>query len=96
MDFSIFSRTRFKAGVEIHFRIFRLTVQRNGLLMIQNIKTGEIIFKDLDPVTVTVVGQPYSFKAMEAVLYHKECICDVPDSGGDFKIFDLSFDYTFE
>lgn len=98
MDFSIFSRTRFKAGVEIHHRLYSVYVQRDGRLKIQNIRTGKYIFKNLDPATLTVAGDPYDFEALQDVLYHRDCICDFPDGGGgtESKIFDLSFDKTFE
>ena len=98
MDFSIFSRTRFKAGVEIHHRLYSVYVQRDGRLKIQNIRTGEYLFKDLETASLTVNGQPYNFEALQDVLYHRDCICDFPDGGGgtESKIFDLSFDKTFE
>lgn len=97
MDFSIYNAKYFKVGIDYFVRVYRVYLKQNGMLRVSNMMTGALMFENLDPATVTLNGQPFIFDNMQDIIFNRSCLCDesgeLPDP---FKIFDLSFDETFE
>lgn len=97
MDFSIFSNTRFKAGIDLLHRSYEVKQLRSGLIEIRNMISGFIAFT-LNFDDITIDGNPLvKLDDLQAIVYNRECLCDI--SGDDdyyMGIFDNSFDKTFE
>ena len=98
MELSIFSKTLFKWGIDFKKRTFAAYEKKNGLIKITNIITGEILAEDLDINSLTSGGSALSgFEELQDIIFNKACLCsEDPEPEIPFKIFDLSFDTSFE
>jgi len=97
MNFEILSNTRFKIGVDYYKRIYQVQKKRNGKIKIRNILTGEILFDNLEFNQVTINGQPLTnIDDLQNIIYNFSCICDHDLEDENFRIFDNTFDNTFE
>lgn len=96
MNFEIVTNSRFKIGIDFYKRIYQAKLLADGTVRIFNIYTGEILFNNLDLSTTTVNGQPATFEGLQEIIYNFECACDPDLEDTDYKIFDESFDNTFE
>lgn len=97
MNFEIVNIRIFKINVDFYPRVFSVLKKRNGLLRLRNVLTGIILIDNLDPATVLIENEPMqNLRQLQAIILNQECLCD--DDGGDvdFKIFDRTFDRTFE
>lgn len=96
MDFSIHTNTRFKVGIDFYLRLYQATVLRDGSVQIRHVRTGSVLAV-LDPSTILVDGHPMqSIDDLQAVIYNLECDCDTALDDNNKRIFDMSFDKTFE
>ena len=96
MDFSIYTNTRFKTGIDFYPRLYQTNVLRDGSVQIKHVRTGSVLAV-LDPNTITIEGQPMqSIADLQAVIYNLECDCDPAMDDSLLRIFDMSFDKTFE
>ena len=96
MDFSIFSNIRFKAGIDLLHRIYEVRQLRDGKIEIKNIYSGFIAF-NLNFEDITIDGEPLiNVDDLQAVVYNRECLCDISIDDEYMGIFDNSFDKTFE
>lgn len=108
MDFKIVNTTTFRVGIDYHRRSFVVKQHRDGTLNIHHV-TGAVLYEHLHPAEVSIDGTPIPYAVVDGriilnlaplqdVLYSRACICD--HSGGEdpqeSKIFDLSFDPSFE
>ncbi len=98
MNFKIVNIKNFAIDVDFYRRVFSVKQKRNGLLIIKNILTGAILIDNLNPGTVTIEGTPLgNIDQLQAVIFNQNCFCeDDGGGGGEFKIFDRTFDRTFE
>ena len=96
MNFEIVTNSRFKIGIDFYNRIYKAKLLSDGAVKIFNIYTGKTLFSNLDLSTITVNGQLATFESLQEVIYNFECICDPDLEDTDYKIFDESFDKTFE
>ena len=96
MNFEIITNSRFKIGIDYYKRIYQAKLLSDGTVKIFNIYTGKTLFNNLDLSITTVKGQPATFESLQEVIYNFECICDPDLQDTDYKIFDESFDNTFE
>ena len=97
LNFKIFSNTRFSVGVDILLRRYQAVEKRNGLIKIRDISSGAILYDNLSLTSILIDGQRITNIAeLQKVIFNVECFCDPEESDGDFKIFDLTFDHTFE
>lgn len=99
MDFKKLSKTKFRAGVDIFSRHYSVTMSRYGTLSIKDLLSSDRILTGLDPASVTLDGQPFNLFDLQDILFNKACICDAPENPQiplEDKIFDLTFDKTFE
>lgn len=96
MDFVIYTNTRFRVGIDIYPRMYQAVQKRNGLIRIRHIRSGFILFDNLSLSDIQVEGVPaQNLNDLQTILYNRSCECsDMPDEG--VRIFDLSFDPTFE
>lgn len=99
MDFSIHSKTKFKAGIDYYSRVYVVQELRNGKVQIRHMLTADVIYV-LALSEITLNGQPMqSLDDLQEILFSRHCYCDPSEPDQDpepFKIFDLSFDQTFE
>lgn len=96
MDFSIFSNIRFKAGIDLLHRLYEVRRLRDDKIEIKNIYSGFIAF-NLNFEDVTIDGEPLvNIDDLQAVVYNRECLCDISGDEDYMGIFDNSFDKTFE
>lgn len=97
MNFEIKSKQLFTAGINTYSRKFAVSYKRNGKLKIYNILTAEAIFDDLTEAEIKIDNQPFTnIEDLQKVLFNKSCVCDSVIDNNEFKIFDGSFDSTFE
>ena len=96
MNFEIVTNSRFKIGIDFYKRIYQAKLLADGTVRIFNIYTSEILFNNLDLSTTTVNGQQATFENLQEIIYNFECACDPDLEDTDYKIFDESFDNTFE
>ena len=96
MNFEIVTNSRFKIGIDFYKRIYQAKLLSDGTVNIFNIYTGKTLFNNLDLSTTSVNGQPATFESLQEVIYNFECACNPDLEDTDFKIFDESFDNTFE
>lgn len=100
MNFKIVNITSFSVGIDFYRRVFSVKQKRNGLLILKNILTGATLIDNLNPVIVTIDSKPMeNIRQLQSVVWNPNCLCE--DDGGDggnddFKIFDRTFDRTFE
>lgn len=82
-------------GVTIVPRIFESNINGSGIIVLRNVFTGaKIILDTLENITLD--GFPTTFKALRKVFYNFSCACEFNGDEPLFKIFDYTFDYTFE
>lgn len=97
MNFEIITNTRFKVGVDIYNRIYQVVQKNNGLLKLVNVTTGKILYDNLDPENITINGSAMnSIEELQEVVYNRQCECDSELDDDNYRIFDMSFDETFE
>lgn len=97
MNFEIVNVRMFKIGVDFYSRIFSVKQKRNGLLILKNVLNGNILMDNLNPEIVLIENQPMqNIQQLQAVILNQQCLCDDDGGGDDFKIFDRTFDRTFE
>jgi hypothetical protein len=97
MNFSIVSKQLFTAGINTYSRKYAVSYKKNGRLRIYNILNGDILFDDLQESEVNINGQPFTnAENLQKILFNKSCICDTDVDNNNFRIFDGSFDLTFE
>lgn len=97
-NFEIFSSKRFKIGVDLHFRVYQIILKRNGKYKIRNIKNGSLLLNDILFSEMYIDGEPIQYiSQIEDVILNKNCDCsDAPPEPEQPKIFDRTFDPTFE
>ena len=96
MNFEIVTNSRFKIGIDFYKRIYQAKLLSDGTVNIFNIYTGKTLFNNLDLSTTSVNGQPATFENLQEIIYNFECTCNPDLEDTDYKIFDESFDNTFE
>ncbi len=96
MNFEVINIRFFSIGVDYHPRIYAVMKKRNGLLRLTNKLTGEVFIDNLNENTVLINNVPMqNISQLQNVVFNQSCLCD--DYGGDdSKIFDRTFDKTFE
>lgn len=100
MNFEIVNIRSFKLGIDFYKRIYSVQKKRNGLLRLTNVFNGETLIDNLNPQTVLIENLPMlNIEQLQMVIMNQNCLCE--DDGGDggnddFKIFDRTFDRTFE
>lgn len=96
MDFSIHTNTRFKAGIDFYPRLFKAHLLKNGNVIIKHIFKGYIIF-NLPFNSIFIEGVPLqNVDDLQSLIYNFECGCDPSLDDDNTRIFDDSFDNTFE
>lgn len=95
MDFRVLTTQRFEAGVDRLPRIMWVEEKKNGRIGIVSTVTGDTIF-ELHKQQITVDGQPYTYEGLQKVVFNDDCVCAGIEDDSEYRIFDLSFDNTFE
>ena len=97
MNFETVNIRSFKLGIDFYRRVFSVKQKRKGLLIIKNILTGAILIDNLDPQTVLIENLPMqNIEQLQMVIMNQQCLCEEDGDSEDFKIFDRTFDRTFE
>ena len=98
MDFKIISKNFFKFGIFQKRRVYAVRLKRSGLLKIVNIFDGALLADNLVLSDLTIDGTPIlSINDLQDIIFNRSCLCgEDPEPEIPFKIFDLSFDTSFE
>jgi hypothetical protein len=89
MNFKIVTNSRFTADIDFYKRTYYVLQKSNGLIKISNVLSGKILFDNLNPADITIDGILMThIDELQNVVYNNE--------DEDFKIFDKTFDKTFE
>lgn len=97
MNFKIVTNGRFTADIDFYKRTYYVLQKSNGLIKISNVLNGKILFDNLNPADITIDGiQMTRIDELQNVVYNKSCYCDPNNEDEDYKIFDKTFDKTFE
>lgn len=97
MNFTIKSKQLFIAGINTYSRKYAVTYKKNEKLKIYSLLTGETLIDNLSESEIQIDNQPYTnIEDLQRILFNKSCICDSDVDDNEFKIFDGSFDETFE
>jgi len=96
MNFEIVNNNVFKIDFDFHKRIFSVLKKTNGLLKFTNVLTGFVFIDNVDPEIILINNEPMeSLRDLQEIIFNQKCFCE--NGGGDeFKIFDRTFDRTFE
>lgn len=97
MDFLYYSLTHFKAGIDYLPRVYQVVSDKYGTVKLRNVLNGNELFH-MRPDEIIINGLPSNIVQLQDLVFNSSCVCDGDevDYGDEFKIFDLSFDETFE
>lgn len=97
MNFTIYTNTRFKAGVDIFNRLYYAILKANNKIKIINALDESILFDNLIPDQILIDGKKMQNIAdLEVVIFNKHCVCPSELDDENMRIFDETFDKTFE
>lgn len=97
MNFEIYSNTRFNIGVDIFNRLYYAIQKSNGKIKLINALDGSILRDNINPNEITIAGRPMKhLSELEAVIFNKNCTCNESLDNDEKRIFDQTFDKTFE
>jgi len=97
MNFSIANIRLFTIGIDFYHRIYTVIQKSNGLLKFTNALDGSIFLDNVNISIITIDGNPAeNIKQIQEVIFNQECFCTEEELNDDFKIFDRTFDKTFE
>lgn len=97
MNFETFTIQRFKVGVDYYKRTYQVFVSKSGKITVKNVLNGSILLWMVEPETIQINGEPMIFISdLQELVYNQRCVCDDEPDDGDWKIFDQTFDNTFE
>ena len=98
VNFKIVSKNFFKFGIFQKRRVYAVRIKRSGLLKIVNIFDGSTLADDLVLSDLSIDGAAIlSLNDLQDVLHSRSCLCgDDPEPVIEIKIFDESFDPSFE
>lgn len=95
MNFAKVTNTKFRIDNKLFHRVYQTQKLKSGLIRIYNVKTGAILFNNLNFLDVKCENKNCSLEYLQDIIYNRSCVCkDLEDE--EYKIFDLSFDNTFE
>lgn len=97
MNFETHTMQRFKVGVDYYKRTYQVYLRKNGKITVKNVLNGSYLLFGADPETIQINGQPMTDIAdLQRLIYNQKCVCTIENDDVDWKIFDLTFDKTFE
>lgn len=96
-NFKIATNTRFTVDIDLYPRAYSVQKKRNGKIRITNVLDGSILFDNLRLDEILIDGNPIqNTQKLQDVVFNSSCYCDSEHEDEDYKIFDDSFDQTFE
>ena len=96
MNFEIIDWRTFSIDGVVYKRLFYAR-KRGDLISIVNVLSRKILIADINYDTITIDDEHIqNLNQLEAVLYNKSCVCEKEGEDNEFKIFDETFDNTFE
>ena len=98
MNFEVESIRIFRIDdADYKLRIYSVIQKTNGLLKFTNVLNGVVFLDNINPLIITINNEPMAnLKELQEVVFNPKCVCTEDDDGAEFKIFDLTFDKTFE
>lgn len=76
-------------------RAYAAKMTREGKIIIKHVSTGAIV--ELGVLSdILVEGLPATFEDIRKTVFNFSCVCLDDGENPDFKIFDYTFDSTFE
>lgn len=97
MNFESLTIQRFKVGVDFHKRIYQVAKKNNGKLRVFSVIDGAILFDNLNPDEVLIDGvKMRNIDQLQNIIFNKSCACENEPDDMNYKIFDRTFDETFE
>ncbi|RMZ60077.1 hypothetical protein D1632_10840 [Chryseobacterium nematophagum] len=96
MNFKIINSRRFSVGVDVYKRMYYAQIKNNGLIRISHVLSGKVLFDNVDPDEILIdASLMLSINELQQIIYNTSCDCDSEEEE-EFKIFDRTFDNTFE
>ncbi|WP_374464161.1 hypothetical protein [Chryseobacterium sp.] len=96
-NFKIITNTRFTANIDFYKRTYYVLKKSNGKVKISSVLNGSVLFDNLDPNEILIDGNPMmNIQELQDVVYNQSCYCDPENDDDNYKIFDKTFDKTFE
>lgn len=97
MNFTIFTNTRFKIGVDVFSRLYYVVLKSNNKIKLVNALDSSILKNNINPDEILIDGEKMkNISQLEAVVFNKQCGCDKDKDDAEMRIFDETFDETFE
>ena len=97
MNFKITGKNTFQAGINTYTRNYSATYKRNGKIKITSFLDGSILLDNLTANSILIGNEPFThIEDLQKILFNKTCTCDFNTEDEKIKIFDGSFDQTFE
>ncbi|PIF44290.1 hypothetical protein CLU96_1231 [Chryseobacterium sp. 52] len=97
MNFKIFSNKRFSTGIDFYRRVYKAISKRNGKIKLVNVLDSSVLYDNLIKNDITIDGAPLvSIDELQKVVYNTDCFCDPNEDNENYRIFDNSFEKTFE
>ena len=97
MNFETVSIQRFRVGIDFYYRTYTVREKKDGTIRIENNLNGATLFDNLNRSEIRVNGRPMNdIAALQAVVFNQKCNCKDEIDEMEHKIFDLTFDKTFE
>lgn len=97
MNFEVYTNTRFRAGIDIFSRLYYPVKKSNGKIKIVSVIHGAILLDNIETESITISGRKMNnLEELESVLFNKNCVCDSSLNDEEMRIFDETFDKTFE
>jgi len=90
-------KNTFQAGINQYTRNYSATYKRNGKIKITSFLDGSILLDNLTANSILIGNEPFTnIEDLQKILFNKTCACDFSTEDEKNKIFDGSFDQTFE
>lgn len=97
MNFTIFTNTRFKIGVDVFSRLYYVVLKSNNKIKLVNALDGSILKDNINLDEILIDGKKMTnISQLEAVVFNKNCDCNNDLEDINMRIFDETFDETFE
>lgn len=97
MNFNVIDKKKFSVDGQQHLRRCFLVKKSNGLVDIRELGNQQNVFEDLSISEIQINGSPIeSLSQLQNIIFYRTCMCRKASAENNKKIFDSTFDKTFE
>lgn len=76
-------------------KLYNAYINRQNIVVLRHVYTAQII--ELDIISnILLDGFPTTLEDLKQAIYNYSCACSGSEDNPTFKIFDYTFDFTFE